>query len=233
MTNGESSAEANHETEGRAEVEDHAQKEQTEGHSDENQKSIRWQDHQRALNDLKKYKAQARQAADELEQLKSSLSEQKRKKLEDANDYEALYRSAKQELESEREKADRWKTYTIQNTKLSEVKPALQRAGLRQEAERLLDLEDLSDVEVEATDQGRFIVHGVDGFVERMRQNYPFAFQQKKMPGIDSTSGHRAKSFEEKPLTREDVLRIERECKQKGDMGPYHEAVHRYRKQRQ
>lgn len=203
---------------------------QTQEHHADNQeteKPIAKEDHQRALTDLKKYKSRWRETQSQLSDLQKEIETLKTAKLQGDNDYKTLYEGLKGKYDEQVNKNSQLKESLLYNEKFRAVFPELKKAGLRDDAQNLLEMQDLRDLEVEATSSGRFLVQDVQGWVDGFKQKYPYAFQPKKAPGVNSTGGQ-SQIDDTGKLTPQALFELERECKKKGDMAPYHAAYKRY-----
>lgn len=184
---------------------------------------------ERVLADMHRYKRRWKEAESKLQEKPKPKGGQDD---DNPNDYKSLAERYRTEAESWKSKADGWRNLTIQEKKFAELMPALQRAGLRDEAKDLIDLHGLDDLEVEQTDQGRMIVHGVSSFVESFKSKYPFAFRTARAPSVNSSGGAN-KLDEGELLSPQDIVDLEKKCRKNGDMKPYREAVIKYKQQRQ
>lgn len=162
-------------------------------------KTINPQDHERALKDMLKFKAKAKELETTLAQKEQDLLAKEQALLEKQNDYksiaeikekQALDYKAKWETEAKKNQ-DFWETY-YQNEKKNAVFKEALKAGLRKEAESDLDLIPYDDVAIERTDQGRVLTHGVDSFVEKLKQTRPHWFQSKGVANINSGGSNKS-----------------------------------------
>lgn len=185
-------------------------------------------DHQRAVNDMLRFKTKARSLESTVGDLQRQIEELRTKGDQGGGDgktdWKALYERTKGELETERTKGGELKTSVVYNERYRAVLPLLQEAGLRKDAVTLLDKETLDDLEIEATSNGRFIVHGAESYVDEFKKRYPYAFNQKKAPNVNAGGG-RGGSGGTGSWNPTKLYNLERECKRKGDMSPYHRAV--------
>lgn len=195
-------------------------------------KAISWDDHQRAIRDLHKFKDKSRTLENEVQTLKSSFESLRAKALKDQEDYKTLYESEAEKAKLKDQEINKLKTSVIYNERYRAAMPALKEAGLLDSALNLLDHLDLSEIEVEGTSNGRFLTNGVDSFVKQVRERYPYAFQQKKVLGVNSGGGGHARPTDQVQWTAEKLVALERECRKKGDMQPYKAAHQEYVRQR-
>lgn len=128
----------------------------------------------------------------ERDDLKARLEALENKKVEGEGDFKKLADTYKQKLDETEQKLNSFKGNVIVNEKHKAASAALVKAGLLPEALRLLDKEDFADIEVEVTNNGRFISHGVDIFVENFKKSNPYAFAKADAPKINNGSGGRS-----------------------------------------
>lgn len=151
-----------------------------------NSKVINQEDHDRAIQDMLKFKARAKIAEEKLESLSSEVESLKRASLQDKEDYKALYEAEVASHKETKRRADGLKQNVSFSEKHRAVYPALKRAGLIDEAEKLITESELDKLELEVTSSGRFNVIGIDTFVESFKTEYPFAFKNSQPPTINS-----------------------------------------------
>lgn len=157
--------------------------------SADNQPTINPEDHKRALDDMHKFKNRWRESQDAMAKLQSELESFKKQQLTDKEDYKSLYEQQVEQNQNLKSSYDKLKGNLLHSERYRAVLPKLQQAGLRSEALKLIDAANLDDLPVEATSSGRFLVEGVDTFVEQFKQDYPFAFESKKPPRVDGGGG--------------------------------------------
>lgn len=149
-------------------------------------KSINPSDHEKAINDLMKYKKASKAAMDELSQLKAELSKLKEGQALSQNNFKELYETTRQNLEIVQQEKTKLLTSLETTKKYDAVKEHALRSGLRSEAIDDLDRLELDAIEVERTDKGRIVVHGADLYVETLKKSKPHWFESKKTPGFNS-----------------------------------------------
>lgn len=195
------------------------------------EKLVPWEDHQRAVRDMLRFKDQSKTLATQLAEVNAKLDQIQTERATQDKNFEALYsqeKSKREELETQKTKL---LGSVVQSERYRAVFPALKKAGLRDDAENLLDHWSMDSIEVESTSSGRFSVSGVESFVEQMKKDYAYAFQKPKDPNVNGSSGNG--TVKETQLTPEGLFKIEQECKKKGDMAPYKAAVLEWQKQKQ
>lgn len=167
-------------------------------------KTVSWENHQRALSDLHKFKSEA-------ERLKTELGNQESERLKAANDYKGLYETEKAKREASDKKLSDFTNWTIQTQRFNEVKVLAQAEGLKKEALSDLELIDMEDVKVETTSTGRFIVQGAKDRVEKLKTERPHWFQTAQPPTINGGGG--APPATGGKVTVSDVVEAERNYK--------------------
>lgn len=145
-------------------------------------KTVSWEDHQRAMNDLHKFKGRA-------QELEQKLTDAEKKSLEKSGEYKTLWEQSQEDLKAEREKSANVLKAAMHTHRFGEVKAEAIRQGLRPEA--VSDLESISwdGVPVEMTDKGRFIANGVKERVEKLKGERPHWFTVAQAPRINGGGG--------------------------------------------
>lgn len=146
-------------------------------------------DHQRALDDMHKFKKLASDAEKERNDLKTRLEALENAKKTEAGDFKGLYESTKAKLDEIEAEKKRLKDSMVLTQKHSAVQTALSKSGFKPEFMPLLDKETFDDVVFEMTNQGRMIVTGADNFVDQYRKKYPSAFEAAKAPVVNTGGG--------------------------------------------
>ncbi len=187
-------------------------------------------DHDRALADLHRFKTAAKANEDKVKELSTAVEQLKTQSATQANDYKSLYEAEK----AKREAAETSHTSLLNNLVQTErhraAYPALKKAGLRDDAESLIEVMDLSAIEIEATTSGRMVAQGVETFAEAMKVKYPYAFQKPSGPNVNGGTGSGAPITGER-WTPAKLDTLERDCKKKGDLAPHRAAVAEWKKQ--
>jgi hypothetical protein len=191
---------------------------------------VPWADHQRALGDLHKFKSKNQENEARLSELTATVESLQTKISTGAKDFESLHKTEKEKREAAEAETKRLKQNVIYAERHRAVYPALKKAGLRDDAENLLDVMNLDEIEVEATTAGRFIVNGVDAWVEGAKAKYPYAFQKPGTPVVNGSSGNGAPPGQEK-WSPGRLWALEVECRKKGDLKPWEQAVKEWKAQ--
>lgn len=140
----------------------------------------------RLLSDLMKHKTKSRTLEGVVESLKQEIADMKKGNLKEKEDYKALYEAEVEAHKETKRRADGLKTNVSYSEKHRAAYPALKRAGLLDDAEKLISEAELDKLELEVTSSGRFNVIGIDTFVETFKNEYPFAFKTATTPTINS-----------------------------------------------
>lgn len=187
-------------------------------------KTVSWDNHKRALDDMHKYKQRAKDA-----ELK--LGENEESRLRDQEKWKDLAERKEAEAKEWKQKAEDVDDLFVNTQKYNAVKRYAVENGILTEAVDDLDTQDLNDVTVERTDSGRYAVSGAKEFVERLKQRRPFWFKKDKAPRINSGGG--APPDKPKELTPNDVVQAERDWKAgKIPQSKYQDIYQQYTSQR-
>lgn len=166
------------------------------GRRDDSSKS----DVQRALKDLHKEKTARKEAEDKLKKLEED-------KLKETGRYKDLYETTAKERDEAREGGTRAESLFKTSLRSQRVEALAEKLGIREEARDDLDHLDLSEIEVEATENGRYIVRGADKFVENLKKSKPHWFNDKKTPPFNPKGGGGVPNTG--PVTADDVVKAE------------------------
>lgn len=195
--------------------------------SNDSTKTIKYEDHVRALDDLKKFKSQSRELEMKLQQISEELESTKQQKLAETNDYKSLYEQAANKNKEWQQKYDGLKKNVVFNEKYKAAQKALLDAGIRKEAIKILDKESLDEIVVEHTSEGRMLVNGVEDYVDSFKKNYAFAFEEKSKTRVNGGGGA---AHDSKALTPLDLYTIEK--KHGINSAEYKSAIEQYKKQK-
>lgn len=191
--------------------------------------TIKPEDHMRAIEDLKKFKARSRELETQLQTIQQEAEEQKNKKLTESNDYKTLYEQASQKNKDWETKYSRLKENIVHNEKYKAAQKALIDAGLRKDALKILDREDFGSIVVEHTSEGRMLVNGVDEYVDSFKKNYAFAFDNKQPAKVNGGGGNASGAFDS-TMTPAKLYEIEKKHGVRSDQ--YRAAIEHYKKQK-
>lgn len=169
-------------------------------------------DHQRALDDMMKYK----KASQEVEALREEKRSWEQQQMKQKGLDKELAEKLEKELNKEREEKNRLKNSLIVNQKYEAVRAAAIKAGILPEAESDLEMLDLEDLSSELTTKGRVLVHGADEFMEKVKKTKPHWFKggsEVKFNG-GGTGGDKSETA---PLTMKDIAALKYKDKKKYD----------------
>jgi len=195
-------------------------------------KVINQADHERAVKDMLKYKGQVSDLTSRMESLVNQVEEMKANKLKDKEDYKSLY---EQEVANHNETKQRL-TGVSKNVVFAEkhraVFPALKKAGFVDDAEKLLTSAALDSLEFETTSDGRFLIEGVDTFVDNFKREYSFAFKDAQPPRFNAGVGNTSHTVDK--ITPAMINDLEDKVKAgKATQAEYHELIKKYNEQQQ
>jgi len=145
-------------------------------------KTVSWEDHQRVLTDMHKFKT-------ELADAKKQIDDKANEALQKNGDYQKLYDQEKAKVADLTKQLKDVIAFNANTHRLNEVKAAAATAGLRKEAVKDLELLDLSALPVELTSRNRYIVEGVGSFVDGLKVDKPHWFQNLNAPAVNTGGG--------------------------------------------
>lgn len=201
------------------------------GDETQEEKLIKWDDHQRALEDLHKFKSSHKKLEKQLDDFKSKFKKQEEERLAKEENWKTLAEQRAEELNKTREQLDNYKSSFYTDKKYSAVETFALKAGIRNEAIEDLSRLDLDGVEIERTDQGRVIVHGAEEFIERLRKTRPFWFKSDKAPQINP--GSSLSPIRDEDITPDYVVRLEhkyRRTRSPSDKEAWLSALNKFKK---
>lgn len=154
--------------------------------------------------DLFKFKSEARD-------LRERISEAEKAKLKETENYKAYAETLEKERDEFRQKLQDFTSITLQDKKLSAVREAARKAGIREEALPDVELVDLDGVSVETTSTGRIMVDGADDFVKRLQKTRSHWFKSPTAPKVNGGGG--AMPPAPGKISASDVIQAERQWK--------------------
>ena len=149
-------------------------------------KVVPLQDHEKIVADLTLKAKKADEYSAALAQKEKEISDLKRQQMEGKEDFKGLFEAEKTRAADLETRLERMKQNVYHNEKFRTANAALAKAGLKPEALKILDRDSLDDLKVEATSEGRFLVHGEAAFVDRFKREYPFAFGTPAAPNVNT-----------------------------------------------
>ncbi len=201
-------------------------------HDKDKKKVIAPEDHERALSDLNKFKKERDDAKRAADDFKARLEALEKTKAESAGDFKSLYEQQKAANEEMKTKYEGLKSSMVLTQKHAAASSALAKAGLKPEFFQFLEKEEFTEMEVESTSQGRFLVHGSELLVDNWKKRFPSAFGSGTPPTFNGGGGGAGGAGEDGDLTPAKLFEIEQACKKKGDMKPYDQAYEKYVQQK-
>jgi hypothetical protein len=171
--------------------------------------------------DMHKYK-------DALRQEQAKIKALEEEKLKKAQEWEKLYEKEKEDKEKLLTETTGLKQAVVRTARLSAVKEAALKAGLRKEALEDLKLVDLGEVEVESSG-GEIACRGADSFVARLKTLRPHWFATK--PNNINTDTPTTTQQGAKTISYKEIDAAEAEAKKTGDYREYKRLVLEFKKQ--
>jgi hypothetical protein len=216
------------------------QKSTTTTEESQSEKTIKLEDHKRALDDMIRFKNASREKDQIISELQRKFSESKQAEksadLHGKQDFKGLWElerqgklDAQKETEDARNEANKLKELVGYNEKLKAVQKGLLESGFRKEALNMLSNENLESLELEITSKGNFNVHGIPTFVESFKKQYGFLFATQQNVLVNAGGG--ATVAEEKPLTDAYMVELSRSNKP-GERDKFKELWPKYMLQR-
>jgi hypothetical protein len=176
-----------------------------------------------ALNDLHKFKSQAREAQDKLKQIEEN-------NLKNSQEWEKYAKLKEDEADTFKQKFEGLQDNLVRSEKYSALKEAALKAGVRKEALPDLELVGFDEMVIETTNTGRMRVLGADSVVQKLKQDRPHWFRSgasninPNMPEVVNGSSNQ--------VTYDQLKKLEVEAKKTGDYAAYQKAIIEFKKQR-
>jgi hypothetical protein len=149
-------------------------------------KVISEEDHKNAIQDMLRFKAEAKKNAEALQKLNADLQRMKETGLKSQNDYKTYSEALEKERDSLKEETDRLKKSVADTFRQIEVREAAKKLGLQERALPDLDLLKYDEVEVEFTTNGRVLVNGAPQFAEMLKKTRPHWFTSGQAANINT-----------------------------------------------
>ena len=168
-------------------------------------KMVDWKNHRRALDDMHRFKKEAAE-------LKARLEEQENQKLKEKEDWKTYAEREEAKRKEAEERLNSFQGSVFEDKKYSSVREAALKAGMRPEAMSDLELYSLDGVTVEATTNGRFLVHGSEAWVDDLKKSRPYLFSNNDVANINSGgASNKAASQKAPELTPQYLLKLEKD----------------------
>ena len=171
-----------------------------------NSKTVSWDNHKRVLDDMHTFKKK-------VSELETKLGDIESEKLKATNDFKTLYETEKEKRERAEAKANETLQWAANTQRFSVVKAEAEKQGLKKEAIADLELLDMSDIKVEATSTGRFIVEGAEDWVNAIKSKRSHWFTNPNPPPINGGGGGTPPSQGTGKLSPNDLVDAERKMK--------------------
>lgn len=212
---------------------DGAQQENNEQPDSSVNKTVSWENHQRAIDDMHKYKRTSKEKDEVIAKLQQQIGNTEDEKLRENEQWKQLAEKREAEALAAKEEAERSRKAFIESQKFGAVKNAAAAAGMIDLGD--LEMLDLGDVETELTSNGRIIINGHDKFIERLKETRPHWFRKKQAPTINGGGGSGdSVASPSGPLTPQDVVKAERDAKMgRITQSEYHSIFNKYVEQKQ
>jgi len=181
-------------------------------------------DHDRAIADMLKFKAEAATLKAEKEAAETT-------RMKASNQWKEIAEAKEKEAETLKADNKRMQDSYLGDKKFNAVQAKCLALGLRAEAASDLEMLDLDAVTIETTSTGKVNVLGVDKFAERLKTLKPHWFADPKQTKINS-DGTRVIEGGNGLLTPADLLAAEKEAKKTGDHTKYYNLHKQYQTQR-
>jgi len=174
--------------------------------------------YEKTKNDMHAFKRKFMDTQKQLEDFQGKFKELEEKNLEGNNNYKELWekeRTSKADIEG------KLKSLTgniLEDKKMSKLKEEALKNGIDEDFLDMLDAFDTSDILVETTSSGQFVVNGADTWVEALKSTKPKMFKQKVDPTINNKTGNY--DGKDKTYSSKEVLAL-----QKTDPDKYQEII--------
>lgn len=205
---------------------------------DEGQKAstISRDDHERALKDLHKFKAQVGDLSKKLTDHERALKQREEEKLASEGKLQELAEirakerdEATQKLRELEEQRQKDRELFWENQKYDAVVSGLKQRGLREEAIEDVDALDLTEIHVERTDRGRALFPNLPDVLDRIKNKKPHWFKSSSSTVVNS--GGRTVVDGVKSFGPKEIVDLERRWKMTGraeDKKAYMDAYQTY-----
>lgn len=149
--------------------------------------SISKEDHDRALADLHRFKADAKKNAEQAQLLQDQINQLKKQGMRTAEDFKSLSETQAKELEEKDKTIATLKNGISKTFRSMQVKQEAKALGIKESAMRDLDLLDFSDqVQVVFGDDGTVSVDGAKQAAENLKKTRDHWFQTGKVDNINT-----------------------------------------------
>ena len=189
------------------------------------QKTVSWEDHQRALADLNKFKTR-------FQKLETEQKTKQDQELKQREQWKTLAEQKEQEAKRLQGELESVKDSFLNEKKFGSLREEALRLGLRQEAVGDLETLDLSEMQVETTSTGRINILNAKMFAEKIKAIKPHWFQQQST--VINASNPRVVDNGNSVVTAKDVFTAEtayRKSQSSEDLKRYKDLVLKFQTQ--
>ncbi len=173
--------------------------------------------------DLHKWKEEAKLAKDKLKEIETE-------KLKAAQKFEELAAMNEKEAKEAKTELQNLKQGLIREKKLSAIKAEAAKLKILPSALDDLELQDWSEVQIEATSTGKINVLNAQKAVERFKTTKPHWFEGTSAPNVNTTTPTTVTSDSGK-VTHEDLNKAEALAKKSGDYSAYKAMTLKFKEQ--
>lgn len=177
---------------------------------------------QKALDDLMKFKKQARE-------LEGKIKDREMQELTQKQEWEKIAKIKEQEAQAAIEKANMLESSFLNQKRFDALKSAALAQGIRKEALNDLELIDFNDdVAIETTSTGRINVVGADSAIKKLKAQRPYWFG-KSMGAVNTDSPGETTS---QAVTLDAVMKAQDKARKTQDWTEYKKVFAAYRQQK-
>lgn len=190
---------------------------------------------ERFKKDMLKWKDLAKKNESQLAEVREQLELSKSKGDNGDPDYKSIAERFKTEATEAKTKAKELQENIVYSSKFDAVYRELKKLGLRDDAERYLEYEDLKDLEFETTSKGRVNVLGAKEWASEWQEKNKVLFEPKKSAKVSSSDGRSGTNLESDKITPAMVVEAESKAsrtRKPEDIRLYKEVLDKYQKQR-
>lgn len=156
------------------------------GNGDAGGKTIKPEDHERALADLHRFKAEAKKKEDDIKALQDQINQLKTSGLKAKEDWKTLAEQYEGESKTAKDELSKVKAGIAETFKLMEVKSEAQKLGIKESAMKDLDLLRFDEVEAVFATDGKVSVKGAKEAAELLKKTRDHWFTTGKVENINT-----------------------------------------------
>lgn len=170
--------------------------------------------YERTKNDMHKFKRQYSDLAKEKEELMQKLTQLEENQLKNSENYKELWEKEREQKSTWESKFKSFSQQVIEDKKMAAIKENALKAGIDSEFLDVLEAFDTSDVLVETTSSGGFVVNGADTWIDALKSTKPKMFKQRVDPSINNKSNN-SNELRDKTYSPSEVLQLQKENPEK------------------